>query len=215
MNGPAKPGAAHPRFSDIIERLAKDPRERLYIGEATAAFGDRGLAATMLLWSIINFIPLPPGGTTITGFPLLILSMELAIGRESLWLPRSVLRASMPRSTFRKALGWLIPVIRLAERLSKPRLTFLVGQFSQGLIGLVCFLLSIVLVLPIPLGNIAPAVTMALLSLGVMQRDGLAVLLGWLSAAISFGLLALVWKVVWETVEELYQRVMGLSFPIP
>lgn len=215
MNGPNTNGAAHPRFSDIIVRLGQDEAARLTVGDVVRAFGDRGLAAVMLLWSLINFIPLPPGGTTITGFPLLILSMELALGRETLWLPRKVMASSVSRTTFRRSFGWLVPIVRVAENLSRPRLSWLVGQLSQSLIGLVCFLLSVVLVLPIPLGNIAPAITMALLSLGVMQRDGVAVLLGWVSVAISVGLLAVAWKVVVGVVQGLVDRVAGLPLAIP
>ena len=62
------------------------------------------------------------------------------------------------------------------------------------------------LVLPIPLGNIAPAVTIALFSLGVMQRDGIAVILGWLATGISVGLLALVWRVVLAAVQGLIEN---------
>ncbi|HYD05465.1 MAG TPA: exopolysaccharide biosynthesis protein [Reyranella sp.] len=216
MNGPSTTGdAEHPHFSDIIVRLGQGEETRLYVGEVVRAFGDRGLAAVMLLWSLVNFLPLPPGGTTITGFPLLILSMELALGRETLWLPRKVMASSISRQTFRRSFGWLVPLIRLAERLSRPRLSWLVGQFSQSLAGLVCFLLSIVLVLPIPLGNIVPAITMALLSLGVMQRDGVAVILGWISAAISIGLLALAWKIVARMVEGLLDRLAGLPLVLP
>ena len=203
------------RFSDILIRLTREGPPRLYLGEVLEAFGERGVAALMLLFSLINFIPLPPGGTTITGAPLLFLSIDLAIGRENRWLPGKLLGKSIQRASFRKGIGWLIPVIAFFENLSRPRMTWLTSGFSQGLIGLTCFLLSIILVLPIPLGNIAPAVTMALFSLGVMQRDGFVVILGWLSAAISFGLLVFIWRVVWKTVAGLWDQLTGLSLPIP
>ena len=51
--------------------------------------------------------------------------------------------------------------------------------------------LCIVLVLPIPLGNMAPAITMAFFSMGLMQRDGVAILLGWVGVVFSVGLLFL------------------------
>jgi len=213
---PAPAPAAHaPHFSDLLERLSREGPERLYVGEVLEAFGQRGLAALMLLFALINFIPLPPGGTTITGAPLLFLSVELAIGRQTNWLPHNLRMASIQRSTFRKGIGWLIPVIRFAENLTRPRLLWLTGWFGQGLIGLTCFLLSIVLVLPIPLGNIAPAVTMALFALGVMQRDGIVVLLGWTATAVSVGLLAFAWKIVWGAVEHIGDQLTAISLPIP
>lgn len=210
----ARPEQAR-RFSEILVELGQGESPRLTMREIVNAFDEQALGAVMLLWAVINFIPLPPGGTTITGAPLLLLSMELALRRETLWLPRRTLYASVSRSAFRKSFNWLLPIIRFAENLSRPRLLWLSGRNGRSVIGLICFLLSVVLVLPIPLGNIAPAVTIALFSLGVMQRDGLAVILGYLGAGISAGLLALVWQVVWRTVEHLYDRVLGLTVPIP
>lgn len=46
----------------------------------------------------------------------------------------------------------------------------------ECLVGLVCLLLSVVLVLPIPLGNVLPALAISLLALGVLARDDLWVL---------------------------------------
>lgn len=217
MSSPPAPApAVHAaRFSDLLERLAREGPPRLHVGEVLETFGERGLAALMLLFALINFIPLPPGGTTITGAPLLFLSVELAIGRRTNWVPRKLRLASVARETFRKGIGWLIPIVRFAENLTRPRLLWLTGWFGQGLIGLTCFLLSIVLVLPIPLGNIAPAVTMALFSLGVMQRDGVVVLMGWTATAVSVGLLAFAWKVVWAAVQHLVEQVTSVGLPIP
>lgn len=202
-------------FSEILVALGSAEGERLSVSEIVAAFGARALAAIMLVWALVNFLPLPPGGTTITGAPLLLLSMELAVGRQTLWLPQKMMRSSISRSAFRKAFGWLIPIVRLAERLSRPRMSWLSNRFNKSLIGLVCFLLSVVLVLPIPLGNIAPAITIALFSMGLMQRDGIVVILGWISTAVSVGLLALVWKVVAATLGAIVDRLTAIPVAIP
>lgn len=80
--------------------------------------------------------------------------------------------------------------------MARPRLYFLTGGFGQGLIGLACLFLSAVLVLPIFGGNLIPAVAIGFFSLGVMQRDGLAVLLGWLTTAAAIAILFLAWKLI-------------------
>lgn len=131
-----RPEAA--RFSDILARLGREGGPTLTLAEGMAAFGERGVAAIMLLFALINMLPLPPGGTTITGFPLLFLSVELAVGRQTHWLPRGLREAKIKRETFRKGFGWLIPIVRFAENLTRPRLLWLTGWFGQGLIGLVC-----------------------------------------------------------------------------
>jgi len=52
-------------------------------------------------------------------------------------------------------------------------------------VGLVCLLLAIVLVLPIPLGNIPPALAISMMALGILERDGLWVLAGLAAASAS------------------------------
>lgn len=183
-------------FSAVIERIGARDGERLHLGELVEAFGERAFGAVMLLFAIVNMLPWPPGGTTLTGAPLLFLSLELAWGRDSVWLPGFIERASVSRATFRKLSNRFMKAIRFTEGLSRPRLYFLTGPFGQGLIGLACLVLSIILVLPVWGGNLIPAVAIGFFSLGVMQRDGLAVLLGWLTTAAAIGVIILAWKLI-------------------
>lgn len=183
-------------FSHTLERLAGRPGAKLYLGEIVEAFGERAFGAVMLLFAIVNMLPWPPGGTTITGAPLLFLSIELAWGRDTLWLPNWIERRSVKRETFRTLSGRFMKLIRFSESLSRPRLYFLTGPFGQGLIGLACLFLSAILVLPVFGGNLIPAIAIGFFSLGVMQRDGLAVLLGWLTTGITVAVLFLAWRLV-------------------
>ena len=184
------------RFSDTLERLGAHGGQKLFLAEVVEAFGERAFGAVMLLFAIVNMLPWPPGGTTLTGAPLLFLSAELAWGRDSLWLPRWLDRASVRRQTFRTLSGRLMKVIRFTEALSRPRLYFLTGRLGQGLIGLACLLLSAILVLPVFGGNLVPAVAIGFFSLGVMQRDGVAVLLGWLMTGVTVVILVLAWNLI-------------------
>lgn len=184
------------RFSDTLERLGAQGGEKLHLGEIVDAFGERAFGAVILLFAIINMLPWPPGGTTLTGAPLLFLSAELAWGRQTLWLPHWLGRASVRRETFRTLSGRLMKIIRFSEALSRPRLYFLTGRLGQGLIGLACLILSAVLVLPVFGGNLLPAVAIGFFSLGIMQRDGIAVLLGWVMTGVTVAVLILAWKLV-------------------
>lgn len=183
-------------FSDVLVLLAARPASRLCLGEVVEAFGDRAFGPVMLFFAVINMLPWPPGGTTLTGAPLLLLSVELALGRDTLWIPRWAERISVNRLTFRKLSRRFLRPLRWTEAVSRPRLYFLTGGFGQSLIGLACLFLSAVLVLPVFGGNLIPAVAIGFFSLGVMQRDGLAVLLGWLTTAAAIVILFLAWKLI-------------------
>lgn len=195
-------------FSDVLATLCARKAEKLCLGEVVEAFGDRAFGPVMFFFALINLLPWPPGGTTLTGAPLLLLSMELALGRDRLWIPRWAERVSVNRQTFRSLTSRFNRPLRWTEAVSRPRLFFLTGGFGQGLIGLACLFLSAVLVLPIFGGNLVPAIAIAFFAMGVMQRDGVAVLLGWLTTAAAVAILFLAWKLIvagfeygWEAVQ--------------
>ena len=79
----------------------------------------------------------------------------------------------------------------LAKAVSKPRLVFLFGPVGERLIGLVCLALALVLILPIPGGNILPAMAVSALAFALIQRDGLIALIGYGLAITSASVLAL------------------------
>lgn len=68
------------------------------------------------------------------------------------------------------------------------------------LIGLICTALAAVLIFPIPLGNLLPATAIAILGLSLVHRDGALAVVGYLTAAISFGVLMLSGQVVMAAV---------------
>lgn len=183
-------------FSEVVEQLAVRPGEKLCLGEVVEAFGDRAFGPVMFFFALVNLMPWPPGGTTLTGAPLLLLSMELAWGRDELWVPRWSERVAVPRATFRRLSRRFQRGVQMTERLSRPRLHLLTGSFGQGLIGLACVFLSTVLVLPVWGGNLLPAVAIGFFALGVMQRDGVAVIVGWLLTAATVAVLFLAWKLI-------------------
>ena len=65
------------------------------------------------------------------------------------------------------------------------------GRVGDRLIGLAITFLALVLILPIPLGNMLPAASVATLSFGLVQRDGAVALLGYLLMLASVAVLTL------------------------
>lgn len=188
-------------FSDVLVMLAGRRGEKLSLGEVVDAFGDRAFGPVMLFFALLNMLPWPPGGTTIVGFPLVLLSMELAWGRDTLWIPRWLERISVNRTLFQKLSLKLLKPLRFTENLSRPRLPLLTCGLGQSLVGLACLFLSIVLVLPVWGANLIPAAAIGFFALGVTQRDGVAVLIGWLGAAVTVVILFVAWRIIIAAVE--------------
>ncbi|MBN8552655.1 MAG: exopolysaccharide biosynthesis protein [Caulobacterales bacterium] len=184
------------RFSDVLLDLGRRPGERLTLDEMVDAFGERALGAVMILIAVISLLPWPPGGKVVFSLPLMIIASEVALQRQSLWLPDWLLRRSVSRAGYAAGLGRMIGVVRFIERLSRPRLAVLTGPMARLVIGLICLLLAIMLAFPVPFGDLLPALTIIILGFALMQRDGVATLIGLFGTMVCLGYLALVWRTV-------------------
>lgn len=187
-------------FSQVLQDIGAKNDPRLYLGELVNAFGERGFGALMLFFGLMSAaIGIIPGTTTVLGAPLLLIGLQLAVRQDQLWLPRWALSRWIERETYRRGVDRVLPRLRKVERLSRPRLAIMTGELSEVLIGVATVLLASILVLPIWGGNLLPALIIATFGFGLMQRDGLAVLIAW-SAIALIGVAALVIWLAWTWV---------------
>jgi hypothetical protein len=197
-------------LSDVIEGFGEDTRPVLTVGQMLEQFDSRAFGAMLFVFGLLNCLPLPPGSSTLLSLPILLLAPQIALGREIPWLPRKLVEHPLKRDDLRGLFRKLTPIVRRMELVTRPRLEILFAPAGERLIGVVCTLLALVLVLPIPLGNLAPGATVAVLSLALLQRDGLLALLGYLMAGVSVGLLVVSAGVVAAAVDKLLHMISGL-----
>ncbi len=197
-----RPAGDHRKpISQILRDLGE--QDSLSVGEVVDLFGRRAFGALMFVFSIPNLLPLPPGSSTLLGAPLLLLSPQVALGVSTLWLPRFIDDRKVTGANLLAAFGRLLPWVERIERVSRPRLTFMFGPAGDRVIGVICTLLSFVLILPIPLGNLLPALTIGVLGFSLFQRDGLFALVGYALAAVSGAVLFLAADLVIDGVRHL------------
>lgn len=178
------------RLSDILTSIAGDEsRDRVSVADIFQAMGDRAFGALILIFALPNVIPTPPGTSALTGAPLVFLSAQLMLG-QSPWLPSIIADRSMTRSDFASIVNRISPWLARGERMLRPRLRFLIYPPAENVIGVLCLVLAIILTLPVPLGNILPAISICLFSFGILERDGLCVLLGTAMFALSVSVVA-------------------------
>lgn len=195
-------------FSQVLEDIGAKRDPKLYLGELVNAFGERGFGALMLFFGLMNIaIGIIPGTTTILGAPLLLMGLQLATRQDQLWLPKWALRRWIEREAYRNGVEKVLPRVRQVERLSKPRLSIMTSEVSEVLIGVATVVLAFILILPIWGGNLVPALIISMFGFGLMQRDGLAVLIGWVGVA---GVAVFVW-VAWELVSRALLAVYQMT----
>jgi hypothetical protein len=182
------------RLSDLLRGVAgEETRDRISIGDLVVAMQDRALAALLFIFAFPNCLPTPPGTSSLLGLPLIFLAAQLALGRRP-WLPKVIAARSMSRRDFATLIDKANPWLMRAERLLRPRLGLLSRPPVEYIVGVTCFVLAIILFLPIPLGNILPAMAICVFSLGILERDGLWIATGFLLSGVSG---VVVWGVVW------------------
>jgi len=178
------PGSDAP-LSDTIDVLASGcAGECISVDDLLSALGSKCFAGLLFLFSAPLWLPTPPGIDLVVAGPLALLAIQLIWGARRPWLPGWVLRREVSTERFAKVATRLSPLTRRAEFLLARRLDIFSGLAARRLIGLICLGLTVMLALPVPFGNAAPGVAISLFALGLMARDGVAILMG---IAATFG----------------------------
>lgn len=184
-------------FSQQLVDLAHDGlSERVSLADLLRGIETRALAGLLILFAVPNLLPGIPGTSAVTGLPLVILTFQLMMGRPP-WLPAFILDRSLRRADLQAVMTRVEPPLRRLERVLRPRLSWFRSASAQRLIGVFMVLLSVLIMLPIPLANIMPALAIILMSLGFLESDGLFILIG-LGVGVAAILLVVVvyWAVI-------------------
>lgn len=130
-------------------------------------------------------IPTPPGATVIVGLPMCFLTIQLIFRREQLWLPEWILKKQIQVSTFHTVIEKLEPIMNKLTVLLRPRYQRFTTQKMERLVGIIAFLCSVSVTLPILFGNAIPSAAVLIMALGFLYKDGLAVILGMIIGIIG------------------------------
>ena len=194
------------RLSEDLRAILREADGRaMTVAELESILQGRGFAMFILLLSAPFIVP-APGLSTPFGIALMSLGLRIAIGRKAL-LPGFVLRRTLTYKTLDRV---ITPLARIAERFEKrirPRMHFLQERpWAINLIGIGIvsggFLLS--LPLPIPLSNTLPAISIMLLAAGLMERDGLLVLWGYIMGLLSWIYIGFWWGAFVATLRRIW-----------
>lgn len=158
-------------------------RQDITLAELMDGVGSRAHGTALLILCLPEAIPLPvPSASAILGVPLVLIAADLAAFGEGRGLPERMGRWRVPSPVLDLLRRRVAPALFRAERLSHPRWERIAGR--EHLVGVVCLYLALVLLLPLPLVNTPPAICMALLAWGMIQRDGAFVAAGLVATAL-------------------------------
>mgnify|MGYP003576846186 CR=1 FL=1 len=184
-------------LSDFAEKFTN---ERVRVRDITESLGQRSFGFILLIFALPNSLPIIgiPGVSTITGLPMLFVAVQMALGHQRVYLPRWIADSSISTTSFQTLIRKAVPWLRRIEKLMKPRIGFLTQGKAERWLGAFCVLLAFLLALPIPLGNLLPALGILFIALGLIESDGVCVLAG-----LSIGVAAWVFLsgLIWVAVQ--------------
>jgi hypothetical protein len=179
------------RFSDDLRALAAEFGDRrATVGDVLAYSQGRGFELLLLLVSLPFLTPISLVGlSTPFGLVVLVIGARLAVGRRP-WLPESILTRQLPTRFLHRLFGAARVIVRWIEVVARPRLDFLHEQWLyRRIAGTLIAISGLLLLLPIPFPftNTLPALTVVLLSVGALERDGLFFLGGGMAFGLTLG----------------------------
>jgi hypothetical protein len=177
------------RMSRTLIRAAgrRAETDLVSIGELIAGLGDRSFGWSILLFALVNLIPMPIGTNMITALPLILLTGQMAAGFEYVRLPRFITRRGINRRGFQRVVLRLEPVIRPIEKIVHTRHVWLFRPKNERMVGLLLLAVSLALFVPIPLSGFIPAIALFVTSFGLVERDGIVTLSG-----IALGIISII-----------------------
>jgi hypothetical protein len=167
--------------------------DRVSVAEIASALGGRGLGVLMAVFALPNILSLPiPFGNVAIGLPALIFAVQLTLGFERLMLPKAIAQHSISSDLLKTMAPRIAGILSWFEGLLRPRFPLIAGPHTERVFGLICVGLAVIAMLPIPFGHNLPALGLVLIGLGLIERDGLAILGGAVIGIAGVALLALV-----------------------
>lgn len=162
--------------------------ERVSLQDLAACHGPAAQGAWLVLLALPCVLPLPGAGTVL-GLGLMVMAWRMLLGQDLARLPERIGRYELSQAHAHTVLSALTRFHDVAGRRCRTRLTGLVEHLERSsrlawapvMVGL----MAVLIVLPIPFGNVLPAVAVAMLGLGLVHRDGLMVALSTLMALLA------------------------------
>lgn len=186
----------------IVQRLrdaaAAIQEERVSMRAMAQAHGPEAHGTLLLLLAMPCLLPVPGVGAVL-GLGMAALAVAMWRGHCAPFLPQRVAELELPRHWAQRVLVGLASAYVLAGRHARARLSHLAVSGRRSATALAVGLMAAIIVMPIPFGNLLPAVALVFIWLGLVFRDGVAVILGLLMSGVALvattGVLLMAW--VW------------------
>jgi hypothetical protein len=178
----------------LEEVIHQAPAEYVTVGWLTSTLHRHSFGIIMLSLGLLATTPV---GSTIPGLILAVMAVQLIVGRGEPVFPHFIMTRRLPTKQLLRLGGRAIHVLKYLEKAVHPRwpMTFEVAKRAVGV--MVLLLTAVLLLTPVPLSNVAPAMVISLISLAYVEEDGLLLSVAFLAAIILIGIAS---AAIWGTI---------------
>jgi len=144
------------------------------------SLGLRSYGILFLLLILPHAIPIAGiiGISAISALFILIFSTQMAVEMNHPWLPKFIAKKELKKTILLRSLKIVKPFLIKIEPYIKPRWLIISHPLVLQFVGWVIAALCLVMLLPIPFSIVGPALAIFLISIGILEKDGLVIVLG-------------------------------------
>jgi hypothetical protein len=148
------------------------------VDELLNAMEKRSMPLMILVLAAPNILPFinALGITHVTGTLMFFLSGAMALGQRRPWLPRRIRHKRLEKDQLVTVTQRVAPYLHWLERYIRPRFVMMCRPALYPFYGMVVFILTVILLLPLPFINVLPALCIVLTLLALLQHDGIMML---------------------------------------
>lgn len=177
-------------ISQQLDQLAKDaPSDTVTLDWVMTRLHERAFGVFLLILALPCCIPFLYGIPQVVALPLMFVSTQILLGRTSPWLPTKLGARTISKDGLQSLADRAGPWLRKTEGVSHPRIAALSRPPLDRLIGLALVVFSASILVPLPGTNSVPGVAVVIIAMGLLQRDGLLILLGMVTGTVWIGTL--------------------------
>ena len=179
---------AYITFEDTLKSLLEKAKTGpVSINTCLTILSGRG-KVLLLVFLLLGFSQIPGVGIFL-GLIISYLGVRIAIAKSFIWMPKKLLHKKIPSYFLIKVIKQLLHFLKLMKRWSWSRYAWLAQdpkmRFTTGLmIALVG--LSIAISPPLPLIGLFTFVSIFLLAIGLLNNDGIYIILGYVTTIFYF-----------------------------
>ncbi|GGC02593.1 hypothetical protein GCM10011363_18970 [Marivita lacus] len=166
-------------ISERLDALAAEAGTgTVTLGWVLEQLNERAFGLFLLVLALPCCIPFLYGIPQVVALPLMLISVQILLGRRIPWLPKRLAARTVSSTDLHSLAQRAGPWLRRIETISRPRLGLLTRAPVDQVVGAALVLFSASILVPLPGTNTVPGIGVVAIAMGLLQRDGILVILG-------------------------------------